>query len=145
MTEKQETENQYEKSVVDNVIEGMKTSFNSPFYTKSDVQAACAVGAVLSYAVYLQETKFETKGLAKVVARLFDHLDRKKLESMMAEASALLFKAETRTDIVVSWKHRAFASELLSKAEWTSRPEELQIAFVHGYDSFNRVRGAKDE
>jgi len=139
------TENQDEKSIVDNVIEDMKKSFNSPFYTRSDVQAACAVGAFLSYAVYLQETEFRTKGLSKVVARSFDHLDRKRMESMVAEASSLVFKIESRQDARVSWKHRAFATDLLSKAEWTSRSEELQIAFVHGYDSFNRVRGAKDE
>jgi len=139
------TEKRDERSIIDNVVEEMKMSFNSPFYKKSDVQAACATGAFLSYAVYLQETEFRTKGLAKVVARSFDHLDRKRLEGMMAEASALLFKVESRMNSRTSWKHRAFASELLAKADWTSRPEELQIAFVHGYDSFNRVRGAKNE
>ncbi len=139
------TENQDEKSIVDDVIEEMADSFKSPFYMKSDVRTACAVGAFVSYAIYLQETKFKTKGLGKVVARSFDHLDKKRLESLMAEASALLFKIQSRADGYVSWKHRSFAASLLTEAEWTSRPEELQIAFVHGYDSFNRVRGAKYE
>ncbi len=139
------TENQDEKSIVDNVIEDMSKSFNSHFYKKTDVRAACATGAFLSYAVYLQETEFRTKGLAKAVARSFDHLDRKRLESMMAEASSLIFKVQSRAEGRVSWKHRAFASELLTQAEWTSRPEELQIAFVYGYDSFNRVRGERNE
>ena len=51
-----------EISIVDNVIKEMNESFKSPFYTNTDVRAACAVGAFVSYAIYLQETKFQTKG-----------------------------------------------------------------------------------
>ena len=139
------TENQDELSIVDNVIKEMDESFKSPFYTNTDVRAACAVGAFVSYAIYLQEKEFKTKGLGKVVSRSFNHLDRRRLERMMAKASALMYKIESKADGRVSWKHRAFAADLLTETEWTSRPEALQIAFVHGYDSYNRVRGGWNE
>lgn len=136
------SENEEDKgpSRVDLLMDAMEEKFQMDFFSKDDVKAACAVGALMSYATYMQETEFDTKGLSKVVSRTFDHMNEGRLQTMMSAASSVLFKLQSRSKKYVSTKHRALASELMAEADWESTPEELQLAFILGYDLYNKVR-----
>ena len=141
----EETETEKTLSRVDQVLDAMQQAFSTPFFRNTDVRAACAVGALMSYATYLQESKFKTKALSKMVSTSFDHLNKSRLQSMFSAASSLIFKAMSKQDVRVSTKHRAFASELMTNADWSSHSEDLETAFVYGYDLFNKTRGETGE
>ena len=140
------TENAKKPGLFERLLGGMAKDFQRPFFgVSTDLKAAYAVGVYLQSGMYFQKKKLRTRGLTKKLRYLLDQLDRTKVLKVFAEVNQVMLAVHSADENApMSNRLRERAEVLLSDADWTSSPEELSLAFMMGFDLFQRSWSMRD-
>lgn len=140
------TENAEKPGLFERLLEGMAKDFQRLFFgVSTDLKAAYAVGVYLQSGMYFQRKKLRTRGLTKKLRYLLDQLDRTRVLKVFAEVNQVMLAVHSADENApLSNRLRERAEVLLSDADWTSSPEELSLAFMMGFDLFQRSWSMKD-